>query len=298
MDFESIGYEIIPHHSFFMIFNEQNLKKFKRSYFRGLKSSSERIYKETYLTTKFQYALFYAKATGQVFEYKLKENANIFNAKCKTDEGILRRYCQKNWPEFLSKIEKLKNNDWITVSEERQDLIDAIQLLGYDGYFNFEIDKNLIKEARKYECFDFTEIHLNSPSIALFDDSSLIEVQNWKGEKLERNQEFQALHEKELDYIKWSLLEDLYEGFEKSLKQKTEELSKGLVTFKNTSQIAEYIQTFKKSPIENIKDLEDEFGPLIQEEYERRLSLAKSMSKRLHLSEENLISKVKKPFYV
>jgi len=48
--------------------------------------------------------------------------------------------------------------------------------------------------------------------------------------------------------------------------------------------------------IENIKDLEDEFGPLIQEEYERRLSLAKSMPKRLHLSEENLISKVKKPF--
>jgi hypothetical protein len=108
-------------------------KKFKRSYFRGLKSSSERIYKETYLTTKFQYALFYAKATGQVFEYKLKENTNIFNAKCKTDEACLRKYCQKAWPEFLSKIEKLKNNDWITVSEERQRLIDAIQLLGYDG---------------------------------------------------------------------------------------------------------------------------------------------------------------------
>ncbi len=65
---------------------------------------------------------------------------------------------------------------------------------------------------------------------------------------------------KELDYIKWSILEDLYEGSEKSLKQKTEKLSKGLVTFKSPMQIAEYIQTFKKSPIENIKDLEDEFG--------------------------------------
>lgn len=88
-------------------------------------------------------------------------------------------------------------------------------------------------------------------------------------------------------------MEDLYEGLEKSLKQKAEELSKGLVTFKSSMQIAEYIQTFKKNPIENIKDLEDEFGPLIQEEYERRLSLAKSMSKRLHISEENVISKVK-----
>ena len=35
----------------------------------------------------------------------------------------------------------------------------------------------------------------------------------------------------------------LYEESEKSLKQKAEELSKGLVTFKSSIQIAEYIQT-------------------------------------------------------
>ena len=77
-----------------MLISEQKHKNRNRKYYHG--KIIDKLGKEFYLTTKFVYALIYTEGLlGEVQEYTLKQTADIFNMKCKTDEGLLRKYCQK-----------------------------------------------------------------------------------------------------------------------------------------------------------------------------------------------------------
>ena len=75
---------------------EQKYTNLNRKYFHGqTKQNYLQHQTEYYLTTKFAYAFNYAIGYfGEVLEYNLKQEANIFNANSKKDSAILRNFCE------------------------------------------------------------------------------------------------------------------------------------------------------------------------------------------------------------
>lgn len=136
-----------------MILTEQELKKYKRPYFQGREKNYNRdkayFKNRDFLTTNFIYAAFYAKKDGVITEYDLKENINIFNARCKTDFNKLINYNKVNLQVPEETLYKLKNEDWCYVllgSNFREIFIEAVIKLGYDGFFNFEFSNAMNRE--------------------------------------------------------------------------------------------------------------------------------------------------------
>ena len=126
-----------------MLISEQKYTNKNRLYYRGLADNdkSVKFYKETYLTTRLIYALTYSFGLNGIVEvYRLKDTANIFNMRSKTDEGRLGKFCQEHkMSKYLKYFEILKNNDWLHVlGEDRQNLINAIKSMGYDEKEAFE----------------------------------------------------------------------------------------------------------------------------------------------------------------
>lgn len=138
-----------------MLISEQKHTNLNRIYYHGKIKNRKENLEEFYLTTKFAYAFLYSSGYmyGEIEEYKLKKVANIFNARCVTDEGNLRKFCQKKAPNILKYIDLLKENDWMKIRDPslRQDLIFIIKFLGYDGYFNFEIDEKALEDLHNKE---------------------------------------------------------------------------------------------------------------------------------------------------
>lgn len=172
-----------------MIFKEQKHKNLNRKYYHGkIKDFQEdkKVYEEFYLTTKKEYAFPYACRGGVVEEYQLKEVADIFNMNCLTDERKFFVYCRQNFPYAISDIPVLKSNDWCKIggTEYRQSLINIIKELGYDGYFNFEIDKEIIDSYHKNGLYRYSNIHINSPAIAVFNKDILIKKDEYPIESL------------------------------------------------------------------------------------------------------------------
>lgn len=85
-----------------MILTEQQYKNLNRKYYHGSYCGTLREEKKSYiyLTTSFVYSALYACQTdpleGKVFEFRLKEGLNIFNAKSRQDIMKLRVYAKKN----------------------------------------------------------------------------------------------------------------------------------------------------------------------------------------------------------
>jgi len=186
-----------------MTLNEQWLKKHKRIYYHGFEKNYDdtlRNFKnEFYLTTKIDYAISYAQRGGKITSYVLNENVNIFNMRDKYDEGNFRKYCQKNMPQNLKYIDFLKDNDWaspkIGGDFKRQVFIDAIRNLGYDGYFNFEIDEDGLEYIHRLGLYKHIDRDLRSPSIALFNTDFITEIETVPVESLvDKN--------KEIEYVK------------------------------------------------------------------------------------------------
>lgn len=192
-----------------MIISEQKYTNKNRLYYRGISEYDESLkqFKETYLTTRLSYALAYSFGLkGNVEVYRLKETANIFNMRSKTDEANLRKWCHLNscYSDLLKYIDKLKNNDWLDISEtKRGKLIQLIKTMGYDGYFNFEIDRSRY-EALKDKCYCyFSTLQVNSPSVAIFNINKSCEkvaVYRTK-EDFEKMPEIKEIRQQEKDYI-------------------------------------------------------------------------------------------------
>lgn len=191
-----------------MILKEQRHANLSRSYYRGLRdrNPAARQYDEIYLTTKFSYALAYAGVDGTVEEYLLKDMADIFNMRCRTDEDRLRKHCQgkARLKFYLKSFERLKDNDWAGAFDyphERQRLLDAIKALGYDGYFNFEIDRDCFHKYRGLPGFSFIESDISSPAVALFSGSALIKKAEYSGAAIRAVPVFRKARQAELRYI-------------------------------------------------------------------------------------------------
>lgn len=138
-------------------FLEQKYTNLNRKYFHGQSKQNTPPHQfEYYLTTKFDYAFNYAYGyLGEVIEYNLKQIADIFNANSKKDAAVLRNFCKKYYPDFIPYIELLKTNDWskIRSSEDKRNLIEIVKDLGYDGYFNWEIDDKILDEYHRYNIY-------------------------------------------------------------------------------------------------------------------------------------------------
>ena len=195
-----------------MIITEQWIKKHKRRYYRGLNPTAHRQFDDLYLTTKRKYAVYYAGRIGKVFECILKENSNIFNLKCITDECNLRNYIKKNnvCNHILNLIPELKERDWSAVlrgDDARQELIDIIKNLEYDGYFNYEWDDiSLQTLMRKYHSCYLDKS--NSPSIALFNPNAIIITNQWKVKELPEWEEIKTHEKHDVEHYVYDLLED------------------------------------------------------------------------------------------
>lgn len=171
-----------------MLIQEQFHKNLYRSYFRGYVNGYDKkkaIFKNfSYYTTSPLYALYYAKKHDNwtVSEYRLKDQVNIFNARSKKDFFALHKYLiDKNEHYFISKIEDLKYRDWsgLLGDEKREELLNIIKHLGYDGFFNFEYDKklkNIITYV--YRSDDFSKTDMN-PAIGVINNNIFIKVKDY-----------------------------------------------------------------------------------------------------------------------
>lgn len=171
-----------------MLIQEQLHKNLYRSYFRGYVDGYDKekaIFKNfSYYTTSPLYALYYAKKykNWTVSEYKLKDQVNIFNARSKKDFFALHKYLiDNNEHYFISKIEDLKYRDWsgLLGDEKREELLNIIKHLGYDGFFNFEYDKKLKNIITYiYRSDDFPKTDMN-PAIGVINDNIFIKVKDY-----------------------------------------------------------------------------------------------------------------------
>ena len=178
-----------------MLISEQKHKNKNRKYYHG--KVVDKLGNEFYLTTRFAYALIYTDGLlGEVQEYTLKQTADIFNMKCKTDEGLLRKYCQKYESSLLKYLDHLKNNDWTSFSNPQLKFIfiDSIRNLGYDGFFNFEIDKVVLQRLHSNLRFQF-DFYQGSPAVAVFNKDILLLQKTWNKNNFEEKR-YSALAER------------------------------------------------------------------------------------------------------
>ncbi|MBQ2396747.1 MAG: hypothetical protein II304_06945 [Bacteroidales bacterium] len=171
-----------------MLIQEQLHKNLYRSYFRGYVDGYDKkkaIFKNfSYYTTSPLYALYYAKKHNNwtVSEYKLKDQVNIFNARSKKDFFALHKYLiDNNKHYFINKIEDLKYRDWsgLLGDEKREELLNIIKHLGYDGFFNFEYDKKLKSIITNiYGSNDYPKTDVN-PAIGVINDNVFIKVKDY-----------------------------------------------------------------------------------------------------------------------
>ncbi len=132
-----------------MILDEQVYCKSNKIYWHGSLYSKYNKdlakFKYYFITPDFEYAARYALdrvnvALKYMYACTLKRPLNIFNPRSITDELKFRKRYNPTNEEF----EILKNEPWLEVYgsiKDRERIVDSIQLLGYDGFFNYEYNK-------------------------------------------------------------------------------------------------------------------------------------------------------------
>ena len=190
-----------------MLLYEQLHKNLYRSYFCGHQKDydkSKAYFKIDFYTTSPVYALFYTKSSGIVSEYKLKHSVNIFNARCKTDFDKLHKYVNDNHiPISYNDLERLKDDDWSFIlngDKKRQELLNIIFSLGYDGFFNYEYTKSMKSEI---EClYDDIPDTDNNPAIGLLGSNVFIKVKDYNSnDELEQLDEIADYKENEKEKV-------------------------------------------------------------------------------------------------
>lgn len=134
-----------------MIFYEQVLRKQKLYYHGSRNEALDKNYSHFdwfFISSDITTAILYCKKTEDDIKYihtfKLKKYLNVFNALSKIDYERLRKaFLRKGKLDFVNKeMYKLKKQDWLQLKLKsnvtRQDIVNTVEDLGYDGFFNFE----------------------------------------------------------------------------------------------------------------------------------------------------------------
>lgn len=122
------------------------------------------------------YACISGREKSKVFEFRLKEGLNIFNARSKTDIMALRVGIKKANIKFFEKWyeQGLQNEDWTFLlrNENKKDrTIQVIKDLGYDGFFNYE----WTEKSKAYQGIHVRNIE-DKPAVGIFDIEKLKQV--------------------------------------------------------------------------------------------------------------------------
>lgn len=196
---------------------EQKYKNLNRRYFRGQRedwSEKDAVFNEMYYTTSLEYAFFYAikHENGVITEYRLNEDADIFNLNSKKDYFTLHKYLNDtNNNQLLSELDDLKRKDWLFFFrdyDKRNELLSIIKSLGYDGYFNYEFDKEYVEKASEYDLYDIP-LNPNNPSIGVFNNSVFKKVKTWTLDEIENSEIAKKFRQKEINLIKKNYKKEL-----------------------------------------------------------------------------------------
>lgn len=166
-----------------MVLTEQQYKNLSRRYFHGSQNGKlnpkESRQDFLYLSNSFVYSSMYAcqidPLHGKVFEFRLKEELNIFNAKCKSDLLKLKLYARKNNIDW----KKLEKEDW-SLLKSKASIIELIRDLGFDGFFDWEWTSNLRKYRENVEGELKGQFLDTSPAVGIFDVEKLKQVQTYQ----------------------------------------------------------------------------------------------------------------------
>lgn len=255
-----------------MLIQEQFHKNLYRSYFRGYLDGYDKekaIFKNfSYYTTSPLYALYYAKKYNNwtVSEYKLKDQVNIFNARSKKDFFALHKYLiDNNEHYFISKIEDLKYRDWSGLfgDEKREELLNIIKHLGYDGFFNFEYDiifKHMLTE--KYNV-TYLPVMDSNPAIGVLNSNIFIKINDFHSVEDMKNLE-------QIKKYKNSELENIKAGFIWAKKC----FGKETACVAAVSNAADYFIITKDDILDMIEDIDED-----EKEYEKSLELLKHINR-------------------
>lgn len=193
-----------------MLLTEQIIKRIGRIYWRGSNfenwEQEKSEYSYLYISTDVVYALAYSHLNSNnvenskyLIQYNLNSQINLFNAKSKKDYQKLEDYCRvhKSYQKFLSKLDKLKNYDWyneILGYEDREQIIQAIKEIGYDGFVNVESEGNVYKQNKPKKVSDTTLYGFDG--IGIFDEKVLTKNKVYSGwENIKKLDEVKAVRE-------------------------------------------------------------------------------------------------------
>lgn len=84
----------------------------------------------------------------------MKKDLNIFNAKSKQDYNKIKNVLSND---LLSYLDRLADEDWVFEDDlfeqfeqtTKIKFIKIIKSLGYDGFFNYEVDKKFLRRMKK-----------------------------------------------------------------------------------------------------------------------------------------------------
>lgn len=218
---------------------EQKYTNKNRIYYHGfrplnppLKSSDE-----FYLTTSFLYAASYAGKKGKVWSYRLKRNANIFNLKSKKDIEKIKNNDILRFPDI--DFDELANRDWFSYFKgnfkQRRLLLNVIELMKYDGYFNNEIDDELVHHSVAAN-LNINLALKNSPSIGIFNDDCLEKIE--VVDDIANDPRIKEYKQAEFEYFIYTILKSYESGTKNAdFFDKLYELSLSLFNFTNQQLI-------------------------------------------------------------
>lgn len=198
-----------------MILTEQMYKNLYRPYYHGQRykdlDKTKALFSCYYLSTDPYYAYQYARHDGYIKVHYLKKGLDICNLKSKTDKRRVEAFCRKvGITDVLALLDNLSKEDWLDCfqsAEVRDSFVDALQSLGYDGFFNNEAPDEINGVLPK------SKGRLGFPSIGIFDESSILTEKTLKGydEFLDLKRMQRAL-ENEKEYFK-RILYDIYNDY-------------------------------------------------------------------------------------
>ena len=188
-----------------MILTEQQYKNLNRRYFHGSQNGrlnpKESRQNFLYLSNSFVYSSIYAcqidPLRGKVFEFRLKEGLNIFNAKCKSDLLKLKLHARKNNIDW----EKLEKEDW-SLLRSKGSIIELIRGLGFDGFFDWEWTDNLRNYRKEVERELKGQFLDTSPAVGIFDVEKLKQVQTFQYSDYFEFEDFVKIYKAEKQTLK------------------------------------------------------------------------------------------------
>ena len=213
-----------------MILTEQMYKNLYRPYYHGQRykdrDKTKVLFSCYFLSTDPYYAYQYAGRDGYIKVHYLKKGLDICNLKSKTDKRKVEAFCREvGATDVLVLLDKLSKEDWLDCfqsTEVRDSFADALQVLGYDGFFNNEASDEINGVLPK------SKGRLGFPSIGIFDESVLLSGKVLKGyDEFLSLERMQKALENEKDYFK-RILYDIYNEYGELNQSEVNKVLKGL----------------------------------------------------------------------